>query len=227
MPSAFHYTWFETTDLIVTAHILLPCSVAPPLSQHCFDCLCYFSTQSTGNRHKRVYMTPESKITHMSTCGLSPITAPSHVLSARGNLPGLVSTCFTSPPSVSKQTICHFFPTSLWLAHFKTINEKRQYYECVNKKQMRRWESSWCVWLWTRIPRCKKRDIPRALNWGHPLLSEQSAECWDGELDVRHTDRNFMFLPQKVNWPFAMPPLFLHLSSFSVLHSTYETTLVN
>lgn len=64
MPSALDYTWFETTDLIVTAHIVLPCSAAPPLSQHSS-----FSQEKVFFCNQKEKET--SKITHILFCRLS------------------------------------------------------------------------------------------------------------------------------------------------------------
>lgn len=117
MPSSLHYISFETTDLIVTAHILLPWS--PPPAADCLQTL----------------------------------------MCIRGNVFGLLSHASPPPPFFTNRKIYQFCPTALRPPQFKTLNKKGKTM-CANEKQMRPWESAWCIWLRTRLPHYRETHTP-------------------------------------------------------------------
>lgn len=81
-----------------------------------------------------------SKTTHILICRLSLLNVKMFLDSFPTSLPDKLS-----------------FPTTLNSHPHKEINKKRQD-EFANKKQTRCRESSWCVWLQTRIPRYRERE---------------------------------------------------------------------
>lgn len=145
MHSSLHYMWFETTDLIVTAHVLLPCSPSPPAG-----------------------------------C-LQPLAG---LLEAWGNLQPF-------PLSLSRQfNLLSHYSNHTPPSSVKSNKQNRQDCLSSNKKLMRHGESSWCIWLQTRIPRYRERDST-APSWGHSPGSKQPALWWEGGLGVSsetHTD---------------------------------------
>lgn len=107
MPSSLHYTRFETTDLIVTAHILLPCSAAPPLSQPSSVCL-----DATGNRHT----------CFQKKSNLSPQTVFNLRLMWHKHGEMFLDIPMLHPFPLFAQTSYHFSPTSLRPPQFEAIN---------------------------------------------------------------------------------------------------------